>query len=134
MKVHTWEYVQCSLNNRLLTCFQTMTYNRGSKVPRYTQDPVMGHESLEDKNEQMESDLKDNISKVKTIAINIQQELKDQRPLFDDMDNTLNSTSSMITNTIGKVGKLLKSDSNYHIHYLVLFCLFVFLVLWFYIR
>ena len=111
-----------------------MTYNRGSKVPRYTQDPVMGHESLEDKNEQMESDLKDNISKVKTIAINIQQELKDQKPLFDDMDNRLSSTSLMITNTIGKVGKLLKSGSNYHIHYLVLFCLLVFLVLSFYIR
>ena len=111
-----------------------MTYNRGSKVPRYTQDPVMGHESLEDKNEQMDSDLKDNISKIRTIAINIQQELKDQRPLFNGMDNTLNSTSSMITNTIGKVGKLLKSDSNYHIHYLVLFCLFVFLVLSFYVR
>ena len=94
----------------------------------------MGHESLEDKNEQMESDLKDNISKVRTIAINIQQELKDQRPLLDGMDNTLNSTSLMITNTIGKVGKLLRSDSNYHIHYLVLFCLFVFLVLSFYVR
>ena len=38
------------------------------------------------------------------------------------------------TNTIGKVGKLLKSHSNYHIHYLLLFCLFVFLVLWLYIR
>ena len=134
MKVQTWDYVQCSLNNRLLTCLQTMAYSRGSKVPRYPQGPVMGHESLEDKNEQMESDLKDNISKVKTIAINIQQELKDQKPLFDDMDNRLSSTSLMITNTIGKVGKLLKSDSNYHIHYLVLFCLFVFLVLSFYVR
>ena len=107
---------------------------RGSKVPRYTQGPVMGHESLEEQNEQMESNLKDNISQMRTIAINISKELNDQRPLFNDLDNRLNSASSIITNTIGKVGKLLKSDSNYHIHYLVLFCLLVFFVLSFYIR
>merc|ERR1719370_2187853 len=58
-------------------------------------------------------------------------ELKDQRTLLNDMDDGFNSTSSIITNTIGKVGK---SHCNYHIHYLLLFCLFVFLVLWFYIR
>ena len=134
MKVQTWEYVQCSLNNRLLTCLQTMAYSRGSKGPGYAQGPVMGHESLEERNEQMESNLKDNISQMRTIAINISKELKDQRTLFNGMDNRLNSASSLITNTVGKVGKLLKSDSNYHIHYLVLFCLLVFFVLSFYIR
>ena len=107
---------------------------RGSRVPGYTQGPVMGHESLEDQNEQMESDMKDKVSQLKSLSINIGMELKDQRTLLDDMDDGFNSTSSIITNTIGKVGKLLKSHSNYHIHYLLLFCLFVFLVLWFYIR
>ena len=48
------------------------------------------------------------------------------------LQDVLQSTEA--TNTIGKVGKLLKSHSNYHIHYLLLFCLFVFLVLWLYIR
>ena len=103
---------------------------RGSNVP----GPVMGHESLEDKNERMESDMKNNISQMRTYAINISKELNDQRTLFNGLDNRLNSTSSIIRNTMGKVGKLLKSDSNNHIHYLVLFCLFVFLLLWFYIR
>ena len=133
MKVQTWEFVQHFLSNRLLTCLQTMAY-RGSRVPGYTQGPVMGHESLEDQNEQMESDMKDKVSQLKSLSINIGMELKDQRTLLNDMDDGFNSTSSIITNTIGKVGKLLKSHSNYHIHYLLLFCLFVFLVLWFYIR
>lgn len=35
---------------------------------------------------------------------------------------------------ITQVGKLLKSHSNYHIYYLLFFVLFVFLVLWLYIR
>ena len=107
---------------------------RGSKVPGYTQGPVMGHESLEDQNEQMESDMKDKVSRLHQLSINIGMELKEQKTLLNDMDNGFNSTSSIITNTIGKVGKLLKSHSNYHIHYLVLFCLLVFFVLSFYIR
>ena len=107
---------------------------RGSRVPGYTQGPVMGHESLEDQNEQMESDMMDKISQLKPLCIQIGMELQDQRTLLNGMDNKFNSTSSVITNTIGKVGKLLKSQSNSHIYYLLLFCLFVILVLWFYIR
>merc|ERR1719432_257923 len=100
------------------------------RVPGHTQGPVMGHESLEDQNEQMESDMKDKVSQLKSLSINIGMELKDQRTLLNGMDDGVNRTSSIITNTIGKVGKLLKSHSNYHIHYLLLFCLFVFLVLY----
>ena len=44
---------------------------RGSKVPGYTQGPVMGHESLEDQNEQMESDMKDKVSRLHQLSINI---------------------------------------------------------------
>ena len=33
-----------------------------------------------------------------------------------------------------QVGKLLRAHSNYHIYYLLLFCFFVFLLLWLYIR
>ena len=95
---------------------------RGSKVPGYTQGPVMGHESLEDQNEQMESDMKDKVSRLHQLSINIGMELKEQKTLLNDMDNGFNSTSSIITNTIGKVGKLLKSHSNYHIHYLLQGC------------
>merc|ERR1719282_882916 len=46
-------------------------------------------------------------------------ELKEQDKLLKDMDNKFDSASSIISNTIGKVGKLLKSHSNYHIHYLL---------------
>ena len=133
MKVQTWEYAKVSHNNCLSTCLQNMAY-RGSRVLGYTQGPVIGHETLEDQNEKMESDLMDKISQLKPLCIQIGMEVKDQRMLQNDMDARFNSTSLIITNTVGKVGKLLKNQSNYHIHYLLLFCLFVFLVLWCYIR
>ena len=107
---------------------------RGSRVLGYTQGPIIGHETLEDQNEKMESDLMDKISQLKPLCIQIGMEVKDQRMLQNDMDARFNSTSLIITNNVGKVGKLVKNQSNYHIHYLLLFCLFVFLVLWCYIR
>jgi hypothetical protein len=65
----------------------------------------MGHESLEDRNEEMEGELKGKVSQMKYLAINIGAELKDQKTLMSDMDDGFDSTSSIITNTIGKVGK-----------------------------
>ena len=98
----------------------------------YSQGPFVGHELLEDQNEQMESHLKDKVSKLNDIAIKIGMELKDQENLTNGLNETSDNLSSIITNTTG--GKMLKSQSNYHIRYLLLFCLFVFLVLWLYLR
>merc|ERR1712226_1205705 len=89
-----------------------------------------GNESLEDQNEVMEGELKGKVSALKSLSINIGVELEEQKKLLNSMDDGFDSASSIFTNTIGKVGKLLKSHSNYHIYYLLLFCLFVFLVLW----
>ena len=78
--------------------------------------------------------MKDKVTQLKDIAIKIGMELKDQENLTNGLKDTFNKMSSIITNTTGKVGKMLKSQNNYHIRYLLLFCLFVFLVLWLYVR
>ena len=111
-----------------------MASRRGSSFPTYSQQgPFSGHELLEDQNEQ-ESHLKDKVSQLNDIAIKIGMELKDQENLTNGLNDSFNNLSSIITNTTGRVGKMLKSQSNYHIRYLLLFCLFVFLVLWLYVR
>merc|ERR1719209_134141 len=48
-------------------------------------------------------------------------ELKDQENLTNGLNDGLNNVSSIITNTTRRVGKMLKSQSNYHIRYLLLF-------------
>merc|ERR1719187_1280663 len=111
-----------------------MASRRGSSFPSYSQDPFVGHDLLEDQNEQMESHLKDKVSQLNDIAIKIGMELKDQENLTNGLNDTFNSVSSIITNTTGKIGKMLKSQSNNHIRYLLLFCLIVFLLLWLYVR
>ena len=54
--------------------------------------------------------------------------------LLNDMDDGFDSTAAMFSNTIGKIVKLAKSKPHLYIYYLIAFCLFVFFVLWLYIR
>lgn len=124
-----------------------MSYRGPRAYPQGTpQGNLLGHETLEDTNEEMEGELRGKVDQLKYLSINIGNELKEQKKLIGEIDDGFDNTSSIITNTIGKVrpappsttvflqvGKLLKSHSNYHIHYLLLFCIFVFLVLWLFV-
>ena len=68
------------------------------------------------------------------MSINIGVEVNEQNKLLKSMDDKFDSTASMFSNTIGKVVRLAKSHHNYYIYYLLAFCMFVFIVLWLYIR
>ena len=82
-----------------------MASRRGSSFPSNSQGPFVGHELLEDQNEQMESHLKDKVSQLNDIAIKIGMELKDQENLTNGLNDSFNNLSSNITNTTGRVGK-----------------------------
>ena len=82
----------------------------------------------------MEDELKGKISAMKSLSIDIGVEVQEQNKLLRNMDDSFDSSHSLITNTISKVMRLSKSGSRYYIFLLLLFCLFVFIVLWFFIR
>ena len=105
--------------------------NRGYPQP---QQGFMGNESLEEQNEEMEGELKGKISALKSLSIDIGVEVNEQNKMLRGMDDHFDSTHSMFSNTIGKVMKMAKAHHNYYIYYLLAFCMFVFLVLWIYIR
>ena len=104
--------------------------NRGYNHPQ----GFMGNETLEERNEELEGELKGKISALKSLSIDIGVEVNEQNKLLKNMDDHFDSTHSMFSNTIGKVLKMAKAHHNYLIHFLLAFCMFVFLVLWFYIR
>ena len=101
--------------------------NRGYSHPQ----GFMGNETLEERNEGLESQLRAMILNLRPriIPYQIGLEVNEQ-----NMDSHFDSTHSMFSNTIGKVLKMAKAHHNYLIHFLLAFCMFVFLVLWFYIR
>lgn len=94
----------------------------------------MGHESIEETNQEMEGELKGKINALKSLSINIGVEVREQNRLLNEMDDGFDSTASMFSNTIGKLVKLAKNRPHFYIYYLLIFCFFVFLVLWLYIR
>ena len=94
---------------------------------------ALGHEQLEDQNNQQEDELKEKVSALASLAIEIGHEVKEHNRLLKDADNTFDSVGSLLGNTIGKVKKLARSGYKYYFLYLFIFALFVFIVLWLYI-
>jgi len=118
----------------VMLLLQIMSYrgNRGYPYPQGGN--VYGNESLEEENEYLEGELKGKISALKELSIDIGTEVKEQNKFLKSMDDQFDSTGSMFSNTIGKVMRLAKSNHKYYIYYLLGFCIFVFLILWIYIR
>jgi blocked-early-in-transport protein 1 len=94
---------------------------------------VGGHEHLEEQNNVAEGELKDKIGLLKSLAIDIGDEVKEHNKLLNEADNAFDSVGGLLSKTIGNVGKLLKSGSRYYLLYLFFFAIFVFFVLWLYV-
>ena len=98
------------------------------------QPGLFGNESLEEQNDELEGELKGKISALKSLSIDIGVEVNEQNKMLKGMDDHFDSTHSLFSSTIGKVVKMAKAHHNYYIYYLLGFCLFVFLVLWIFIK
>jgi len=92
-----------------------------------------GHEHLEEQNNAAEDELRDKVGLLKTLAIDIGDEVKEHNKLLNEADNAFDSVGGLLGKTIGNVGKLLKSGSRYYMLYLFFFAIFVFFILWLYI-
>lgn len=89
-----------------------------------------GHEYLEEQNTAQESELRDKVGLLKSLTIQIGDEVKEHNKLLKDTDDTFDSVGSLLSNTIGKVKQLAKSGYKYYFLYLFLFVIFVVIVIW----
>jgi blocked-early-in-transport protein 1 len=74
--------------------------------------------------------MREKIGAFKSLAIDIGEEVREHNRLLKDTDDRFDNTQGMLNNAMGMVNKLAKSGNRYHMLYLFLFCLFVFVVLW----
>uniref|UniRef100_A0A1B6EFK4 BET1 homolog n=3 Tax=Clastoptera arizonana TaxID=38151 RepID=A0A1B6EFK4_9HEMI len=91
-------------------------------------------DALEESNEQMTSQLKDKISALKSLSIDIGQEVKYQDKVLRDLDNDFERTGGFLGNTVNRVLRLSKGGHNYYIIYLFLFSIIVFFILYIIIK
>ena len=84
--------------------------------------------------EDLEESLIPKISRLKQITITLNQDIKDSNKVLNALDTDFDKSKSFLELTIGRVGKLAKSGSWKLYLYLILFCLFVFTVLYLIIK
>mmetsp|Transcript_23596 Transcript_23596/g.23792 ORF Transcript_23596/g.23792 Transcript_23596/m.23792 type:complete len:129 (+) Transcript_23596:77-463(+) len=86
---------------------------------------------LEQENNDRWNALGDQVNLLKSLTIDINQEVKSQNSLLDGMGTNFTSAGELFSKTIGKMGVMLNSASSKHMYYLVGFVVFVFLLLYF---
>lgn len=96
----------------------------------YYQPIPQNTNEIEDENEQMTSELQHKISALKSLSIDIGNEVKYQDKLLRDVDDDMDRTGGFLGNTMNRVLRLSKGTHNYYICYLLLFSVFVFFVLY----
>ncbi|CAG9803793.1 unnamed protein product [Chironomus riparius] len=88
---------------------------------------------LESENDRLAEELKGKISSLKSLTIDIGNEVRYQDKILNDMDDDMSRTGSFMGNTIGKVLRLSKRGKGYTC-YMLLFALLVFFILYIYIK
>lgn len=105
---------------------------RRAHAANYSYQPVPQSSSneIEDENERLTGELKDKIHVLKSLSIDIGNEVKYQDRLLRDVDEDMERTGGFLGNTMGRVLRLSKGSHNYYILYLFLFSIFVFFILY----
>lgn len=96
----------------------------------YQPVPQSSSNEIEDENERMTGELKDKIHVLKSLSIDIGNEVKYQDRLLRDVDDDMERTGGFLGNTMGRVLRLSKGSHNYYVLYLFLFSIFVFFILY----
>lgn len=86
-------------------------------------------DSLEEENQRLEEDLSEKIKTLKSLTIDIGDEVRNQDKILNELDDDVFRTGGFISNTIGRVTRLSKTG-RFHTCYMLLFALLVFFILY----
>ncbi|XP_058463378.1 BET1 homolog [Malaya genurostris] len=87
------------------------------------------HDALEEENERMADELKGKIGALKSLTIDIGNEVRYQDKLLRGIDEDMDRTGGFMSNTITRVVRLGKGGHRSYMCYMFLFVMFVFFVL-----
>lgn len=77
------------------------------------------------------AELGEQVSMLKSLTLDINNEVKSQNSMLDNMGSGFGRASEMFGKTISKLGDMITNPSSQHMYYLVGFVVFFFLVLYF---
>ncbi|OAO15039.1 hypothetical protein AV274_3255 [Blastocystis sp. ATCC 50177/Nand II] len=85
---------------------------------------------LEQRNQEHISLLKDRVSALKTLAVDIGNEVKSQNRFLDEMDHSMTGLTGMFSTTMNKIGEAMSFSNGSGLCVLVVFMVAVFIFLW----
>ncbi|XP_060948227.1 BET1 homolog [Limanda limanda] len=93
-----------------------------------------GYSVHEEENEHLQEGLRAKVTALKSLTIDIGTEVKYQNKMLDEMDSDFDSTGGLLGATIGRVKRLSRGSQTKLLCYMLLFCCFVFFVLYCFIK
>lgn len=93
-----------------------------------------GGEFIETENDDLTEQLKNKVNNLKSLSIDIGEEIKHQDRLLRDMDHDFETTGGFLKNTIGRVTRLSRNSGGYNMLYLILFSFAVIFVLYIFLK
>lgn len=102
--------------------------------PLGQQDPGTADNHLEAENERLAEELKGKIGALKTLTIDIGNEVRYQDKMLSGMDDDMDRTGSLLKNTMNRVIRLGKTGHRGHMCYMVAFVFGVLFLLYLIVR
>lgn len=85
---------------------------------------------MEQQNNERIDLLSDQVARLKGLTIDIGNEVREQNSLLDNMGDGFQNTKDMLQGSLKRIGTMLQSGGAKHMCYMVAFCVFVMVFLW----
>uniref|UniRef100_A0A8C4WXY1 BET1 homolog n=1 Tax=Eptatretus burgeri TaxID=7764 RepID=A0A8C4WXY1_EPTBU len=93
-----------------------------------------GQRLYEEENEEMAQHLREKVTALKSLSIDIGNEVKMHNNLIGEMEVDFDSSAGLLGSTVGRLKKLAGGSQTWLMLYMMLFACFVFFVLYWVIR
>ena len=95
------------------------------------QQPSNTAKFMEESNNNEIDELSSRIDAMKSLVINIDEALEQDKQVVDGLSLSLNNVAAMMTNTMGSLQNMIETGGSRHMMYLVLFVVGLFVVLYY---
>jgi blocked early in transport 1 len=85
---------------------------------------------LEQQNNERVNELSAHVARLKSLTIDIGNEVREQNSLLDNMGDGFQSTRDLLIGSLGRIGTMLQTGGAKHMCYMVSFSVFVMIFLW----
>ncbi|CAD7081082.1 unnamed protein product [Hermetia illucens] len=100
-------------------------------LPQHPGGPSTSHDALEEENERVADELKEKIGALKSLTIDIGNEVRYQDKMLRGIDDDMDRTGGFLSTTMSRVIRLGRGGGVHkHMCYMFLFVMFVFFLLY----